>query len=150
VHHGNGTEAIFLEDPTVFYVSLHEQGLYPYTGPASERGQGEGEGATLNFPLPAGSDDAFALKTWDEWVAPALEAFQPEFLLISAGFDALACDPLGGLNWDAETFAGLTRRCVSLAERFCDGRIVSVLEGGYDPNGLAQAAIAHVEALGET
>jgi acetoin utilization deacetylase AcuC-like enzyme len=150
VHHGNGTEAIFLEDPTVLYVSLHEQGLYPYTGPAAERGQGAGEGATLNLPLPAGSDGAFALKTWDEWVAPALEAFQPEFLLISAGFDALASDPLGGLNWDTETFAGLTRHCVSLAERFSHGRIVSVLEGGYDPAGLARAAVAHVEALGET
>jgi acetoin utilization deacetylase AcuC-like enzyme len=97
--------------------------------------------------LPAGSDGAFALQTWDARAAPAIEAFQPEFLLISAGFDALASDPLGGLNWDAGTFAALTRRCVSLADRFCQGRIVSVLEGGYDPNGLARAAVAHVEAL---
>ncbi|MGC4017731.1 MAG: histone deacetylase [Luteolibacter sp.] len=147
VHHGNGTEAIFLEDPDVFYVSLHEQGLYPYTGPATEHGQGPGKGATLNLPLPFGTNGATALAAWDEFAAPALDAFQPEFLLVSAGFDALASDPIGGLRWDDDTFIALTERCVAIAEKWCGGRMVSSLEGGYDPPGLAAAALAHVAAL---
>lgn len=147
VHHGNGTEAIFLEDPSVLYLSLHEKDIYPHTGPASERGRGKGEGATLNIPLPGGSDGDFALTAWDAQITPALDAFQPEFLLISAGFDARAGDPIGGLRWSDETFAAMTRRCVAQAEKWCGGRIVSVLEGGYNPEGLASAAVAHVKAL---
>lgn len=147
VHHGNGTEAIFLEDPDVLYVSLHEQGLYPYTGPASEQGQGEGIGTTLNLPLPFASNGATALAAWDEFAAPALDAFRPEFLLISAGFDAHANDPIGGLLWTDETFEALTRRCVAFAETHCRGRIVSSLEGGYNPPALASASLAHVRGL---
>jgi acetoin utilization deacetylase AcuC-like enzyme len=147
VHHGNGTEAIFLEDPDVLYVSLHEQGLYPYTGPASEHGQGEGAGTTLNLPLPFASNGATALAAWDEFAAPTLETFQPEFLLISAGFDAHASDPIGGLLWTDDTFEALTRRCVAIAGKHCRGRIVSSLEGGYDPPALASAALAHVKGL---
>ncbi|MFD0893712.1 histone deacetylase [Luteolibacter ambystomatis] len=147
VHHGNGTEAIFLEDPDVFYVSLHEQGIYPYTGPATEHGQGAGKGTTLNLPLPSASNGETALAAWDEFAAPALDAFQPEFLLVSAGFDALASDPIGGLRWDTATFTALTERCVALAEKWCGGRMVSSLEGGYDPPALAAAALAHVRAL---
>lgn len=147
VHHGNGTEAIFLEDPDVFYVSLHELGIYPYTGPASEHGQGAGKGATLNLPLPFASHGTTALAAWDEFAAPALDTFQPEFLLISAGFDALASDPIGGLRWDNATFTVLTERCVAIAEKWSGGRMVSSLEGGYDPPGLAAAALAHVAAL---
>ena len=148
VHHGNGTEAIFIKDPTVLYVSLHEQGIYPHTGPASERGQGRGEGANLNIPLPSDSDGEVALKAWDEQITPAIDSFQPDFLLISAGFDARLDDPIGGLRWTDETFAAMTRRCVAHAEKWCGGRIVSVLEGGYNPQGLASAAVAHVKALG--
>ena len=148
VHHGNGTEEIFINDPSVFYVSLHERDIYPHTGPASERGQGPGDGATLNIPLPGDSDGEFALREWDGQITAAIDAFQPEFLLVSAGFDARVGDPIGGLRWTDETFAAMTRRCVALAGKWCGGRIVSVLEGGYNPAGLASAAIAHVKALG--
>lgn len=147
VHHGNGTEAIFIEDPSVLYISLHESGIYPFTGPAIERGRGDGEGATLNIPLPAHSDGELALKEWDQRITPAIDAFEPEFLLISAGFDARVDDPIGGLRWSDATFAEMTRRCVALAEKHCGGCIVSVLEGGYNPAGLASAAVAHVLAL---
>lgn len=147
VHHGNGTEAIFIQDPTVLYISLHERDIYPHTGPASETGQGPGKGATLNIPLPGDSDGELALQAWDAQVDPAIVAFQPEFLLISAGFDARVDDPIGGLRWSDETFAEMTRRCVALAGQGCGGRIVSMLEGGYNPQGLASAAVAHVKAL---
>ena len=147
VHHGNGTEAIFIEDPSVFYLSLHENNIYPHTGPAAERGQGKGEGANLNIPLPGASDGTLALEAWDAQITPAIDAFQPDFLLISAGFDARINDPIGGLLWADATFAAMTRRCVDLAEKWCGGKIVSVLEGGYNPAGLASAALAHVKAL---
>lgn len=149
VHHGNGTEEIFIEDPSVYYVSLHQSGIYPGTGPASQRGRGAGVGTTLNIPLPGGSGGDLALREWDKQITPALEDFKPEFLLISAGFDARENDPIGGLNWTDETFAQMTRRCLKLAEKSCDGRIVSLLEGGYNPAGLASAAVAHVKALAE-
>ncbi len=148
VHRGNGTEEIFAEDPGVFYVSLHELGSYPYTGPADFHGRGLGVGTTLNLPLPHGSGGDLALAAWDETAGPALDAFCPEFVLVSAGFDARENDPLGGLNWTDETFAALTRRTVALAETHAAGRLVSALEGGYNPPGLASAALAHVRALG--
>lgn len=147
VHHGNGTEEIFIEDPSVLYISLHESDIYPHTGAATEHGRGDGEGTTLNIPLPGGSDGDLALAAWDAQITPAIDAFKPEFILISAGFDARVDDPIGGLRWTDETFAAMTRRCVELAEKWCGGKIVSVLEGGYNPNGLASAAVAHVKAL---
>jgi acetoin utilization deacetylase AcuC-like enzyme len=149
VHHGNGTEEIFVEDPDVYYVSLHQERIYPFTGLAQQRGHGKGEGYTLNLPLPAASDGEVALKVWDERITPALDAFQPEFLLVSAGFDARENDPIGGLKWKDETFVAMTHRCVKLAEKHCKGRIVSMLEGGYYPPGLASASVAHVKALGD-
>lgn len=148
VHHGNGTEAIFIDDPTVLYISLHEENMYPYTGYASERGQGAGEGFNLNIPLPANSDGDLALREWTAQLEPAVDAFQPDFLLISAGFDARVDDPIGGLKWTDETFAEMTRRSKALARKWCGGRLVSALEGGYNPAGLASAALAHVRALG--
>ena len=148
VHHGNGTEAIFIADPTVLYVSLHQEAIYPYTGDASERGQGPGRGFNLNIPLAADSDGSLALREWASQLEPAVDAFQPEFLLISAGFDARLDDPIGGLRWSDDTFAEMTRRCVALADRWCGGKIVASLEGGYNPQGLASAAVAHVRALG--
>jgi acetoin utilization deacetylase AcuC-like enzyme len=148
VHHGNGTEAIFIEDPSVFYISLHEENMYPYTGYASERGQGAGEGFNLNIPLPGNSGGDVALSKWDAEIEPAINGFQPDFLLISAGFDARVDDPIGGLRWSDETFAEMTRRARDFAGKWCCGRLVSVLEGGYNPAGLASAALAHVRALG--
>lgn len=147
VHHGNGTEEIFIEDPDVLYVSLHEEHIYPYTGAASTHGRGPGLGLNLNLPLPRHSDGTLALAAWEARVTPALDAFKPEFVLISAGFDARVDDPIGGLRWDDETFAEMTRRCVRQARRWSHGRVVSVLEGGYNPQGLAAAAVAHVLAL---
>lgn len=147
VHHGNGTEDIFIEDPSVFYVSLHEDGNYPGTGPASERGRLGGEGFTLNIPLKHGSDGKTALQAWDTQITPTLDAFQPEFILISAGFDARVDDPVGGLAWTDATFVAMTQRCLALADRHAKGHIVSVLEGGYNPAGLASAAVAHIKAL---
>jgi acetoin utilization deacetylase AcuC-like enzyme len=147
VHHGNGTESVFLDDPSVLYISLHEQNIYPFTGLASEHGQGEGKGTNLNIPLPGNSDGSVALAAWDSQVEPAVNRFAPDFLLISAGFDARVDDPIGGLRWDDETFAEMTRRAVDLAEKFSEGRLISVLEGGYNPAGLARAALAHVTAL---
>lgn len=147
VHHGNGTEEIFLSDPSVLYVSLHEEHIYPYTGGAEMRGVGAGEGSTLNVPLPGNSGGEVALAAWDVRVAPVLARFAPEFVLVSAGFDAREGDPIGGLLWSDETFAELTRRCLRQARASAGGRLVSVLEGGYDPQGLASAALAHVRAL---
>lgn len=149
VHHGNGTEAIFIEDPNVLYVSLHQEHIYPFTGAANNRGQGRGEGANLNIPLPYRSGGDTALAAWDALITPAIDAFQPNFLLISAGFDTRTGDPIGGLEWTDETFAAMTRRCVAAAQRWCAGRMVSVLEGGYHPPGLAAAAVAHVMAMAE-
>ncbi|NLT70421.1 MAG: histone deacetylase [Verrucomicrobiaceae bacterium] len=147
VHHGNGTEDIFVEDAEVLYLSLHESGSYPGSGGAGDRGRGTGIGATVNLPLSRGSCGEIALAAWDETAGPALDRFQPEFVLVSAGFDARQGDPLGGLHWDDETFVRLTRRVVALAEKHAAGRVVSVLEGGYDPTGLASAAMAHVRAM---
>lgn len=147
VHHGNGTEAIFDQDPDVFYFSLHEQGIYPHTGDADYHGSGAGVGTTLNIPLPSGSGGELAIANWDEIAGPALDAFRPEFVLVSAGFDARKDEPISGLRWEDETFASLTKRVVALAEKHAKGRLVSVLEGGYNPEGLASAALAHVRAL---
>lgn len=147
VHHGNGTQDIFHDDPDVFYISTHEQGIYPYSGSATDRGSGNGEGRTLNIPLAGGTDGREALVAWDSQIAPALDAFRPEWLIISCGFDARRDDPVGGLEWTDETFAALTDRAVACALRHCHGRLVSVLEGGYNPEGLASAALAHVLAL---
>lgn len=148
VHHGNGTEEIFIEDPSVLYVSLHEKDNYPYTGHANETGIGGGKGFNLNIPLPGNSDGAIALAAWDAQITPAINDFKPDFILISAGFDARVHDPIGGLCWTDETFREMTVRCVLHANQHCDGKIISTLEGGYNPVGLASAAIAHVKALG--
>lgn len=147
VHHGNGTEEVFASDASVWFGSLHQQGIYPYTGDSCDTGIGAGRGFTCNVPLPAGSDGQLALRCWDELIEPRLRAFDPEFLLVSAGFDARIGDPLGGLAWQDDTYAGLTGRLVAIAEDCCRGRMVSVLEGGYEPDGLAQAVAAHLGAM---
>jgi acetoin utilization deacetylase AcuC-like enzyme len=147
VHHGNGTEEIFAADATVWFASLHQSGIYPFTGAAGYSGTGAGVGFTLNVPLPGGSNGELALERWDRLVDPALRKLDPDFLLVSAGFDARRGDPIGGLCWDDETFAELTRRCVAIAETHCHGRLVSVLEGGYAPAGLASAVAAHLSAM---
>jgi len=143
VHHGNGTEDIFKDDPTVFYASSHQMPLYPGTGSPSFVGVGN----ICNAALSAGSGGEEMRAAYTDRILPALEAFRPDFLLVSAGFDADYRDPLAGLNWHPEDFAWVTERLVDVAERVCEGRLVSMLEGGYDRHGLATGAAAHVEML---
>lgn len=143
VHHGNGTEDIFKDDPTVFYASSHQMPLYPGTGSPSFTGVGN----ICNAALPAGSGGKEMQAAYADRILPALEAFRPDFLLVSAGFDADYRDPLAGLNWHPEDFAWVTERLVDVADRVCEGRLISMLEGGYDRQGLATGAAAHVEML---
>lgn len=147
VHHGNGSEAIFLADPSVLFCSTHQAPHYPGTGSAAERGVGAGEGFTRNVPLPAGSGGADVLAAWQKQLLPAIETFAPQFVLISAGFDGRSGDPLGNFQLNDGDFAALTRLLLEVAERHASGRLVSVLEGGYDLPGLAAAAAAHMGAL---
>jgi acetoin utilization deacetylase AcuC-like enzyme len=149
VHHGNGTQAAFYSDPTVLYLSVHREAFYPGTGSRSERGEGEGVGYTINVPVPAGSGDAGYLKALRQELIPAAAAFRPDLVLISAGFDAHQADPLGGMNVTTAGFAEMTRLVRSIAEEHCQGRLVSVLEGGYNVESLAECVEAHVRALME-
>ncbi len=147
VHHGNGTQHIFDEDPCVFYASLHQYPFYPGTGAASERGRGAGEGATLNRPMVAGTGDSEWMGALEREVLPRLEAFAPEFVLVSAGFDGHRFDPLGGCNLSVDGYRALTRLALELAGRCAHGRVVSLLEGGYDLDALGACVHAHVEEL---
>ena len=149
VHHGNGTQAMTYADPTVLYFGIHQYPFYPGTGAAEEKGEGEGLGFTVNVPLPAGSGDAEYRKAFEEVLAPAARRFRPDFVLISAGFDAHANDPIGGMKVTAGGFADLTRIVRRVAAASARGRIVSVLEGGYDLKGLAASVEAHLRALME-
>ncbi len=144
VHHGNGTQAAFEADPSLFFASVHQWPLYPGTGDPSETGVGN----IVNATVAAMADRA----TWRaafESLMPRLDDFAPDLILISAGFDAHARDPLAQQSLEAEDFAWATRAIVSLARSRCGGRVVSSLEGGYDLEGLGQSALAHVRALGE-
>jgi acetoin utilization deacetylase AcuC-like enzyme len=147
VHHGNGTQHSFEADGSVFYASLHQSPLYPGTGAASERGTGDGEGATLNRPMAAGTGDVEWLGELERAVLPALEDFAPEFLILSAGFDAHRDDPLSGTEVTVEGYRKMTEDVVDLARRCAGGRIVSALEGGYNLDSLARSVRAHVEVL---
>ncbi len=147
VHHGNGTQHLFEEDPSVFYASLHQFPHYPGSGAERERGHGDGEGTTLNCPQPAGSGDVEWLGALEQRILPALEAFDPDWLLISAGFDAHERDPLSSTRVSTGAFRTMTRLALDFARGRCGGRVVSVLEGGYDLEGLAASARVHVEEL---
>ena len=148
VHHGNGTEAIFYDDPSVLYISLHQDDLYPEgAGTLEHRGAGAGEGHTVNVPLPAGTGDAGYLLAWDEVIAPRLASFAPDLLLISAGQDPAASDPLGRMSVTADGFRALTHRAGSAAERHCQSRIAVALEGGYSLEHSPFCNLAIVEEL---
>jgi acetoin utilization deacetylase AcuC-like enzyme len=149
VHHGNGTQASFYDDPTVFYFSAHQSPFYPGTGGADEKGEGKGLGFTLNVPLPADSGDAEYIKAFEERLKPAAAAFQPDFVLISAGFDAARDDLLGRMNLTPGGYAQLTRIVKAIAQQYCRGRLVSVLEGGYNLEALAASVEAHLRVLME-
>ncbi len=143
VHHGNGTEAIFLDDPSVFFASSHQMPLYPGTGDPSVTGVGN----VVNVPLAAGAGGEELKVAWEGKIIPALEAFKPEILFISAGFDGHADDPLAGLNLVEADYRWITERLAGFAADFCDGRLVSTLEGGYDLDALGRSVAAHVSAL---
>ncbi len=147
VHHGNGTQDIFWHDPRVFYLSLHQMPLFPGTGAATEIGAGEGEGMTLNVPLAAGTGPAAYLDAFQEALARVAGDFHPDFILISAGYDALAVDPLGGLLLEPATYHLMTHRVMAWADEICGGRVVAVLEGGYHPRGTGLAVVATLRAL---
>lgn len=150
VHHGNGTQAVFYDDPSVFFVSLHQSPLWPGTGMASERGTGDGRGFTLNVPIRPATTEAEYLTRFENEVLPPLRDFKPEFLLISAGFDAHRDDPLADLRLTESGFATMTRLLNGISTEFCQGRTISLLEGGYNLSALQASVIAHVQALSES
>jgi acetoin utilization deacetylase AcuC-like enzyme len=143
VHHGNGTQAIFEHDRRVLFASSHQLPLYPGTGASDETGDGN----IVNAPLPPDAGSALFRVAWTERLLPAVDAFKPQLLMISAGFDAHRLDPLAQLQLDAADFTWITEELVALAKRHCGGRIVSTLEGGYDLAALAESSVAHVGAL---
>ena len=148
VHHGNGTQAIFYDDPSVLFCSLHQDDLYPVgSGALDQAGEGEGAGSTVNVPLPAGCADAGYLLAWDRVIEPALAAFAPDLLLISAGQDPAASDPLGRMSVTADGFRALTERATASAERHTGGRLAVTLEGGYSLEQAPFCNLAIVEAL---
>lgn len=149
VHHGNGTQDIFYKDGSVFYFSLHQSPLYPGTGAASEIGYGNGRGTTMNVPLPAGAGRREVFSAFESDLFPVMDSFRPDMIFISAGFDSRIGDPLGGMTLTDDDFADMTHMMISLAKQYAQGRIVSVLEGGYNLGGMAAAVTAHVKALTE-
>ena len=144
VHHGNGSQAIFWADRTVMYCSTHEMPLYPGTGSLSERGEHDN---IVNAPLRAGDGGAEFREAFETLILPRLQDFRPDFIVISAGFDAHMRDPLANLNLSEADFGWATRKIMEVADTSADGRVVSVLEGGYDLEGLARSVAAHVTAL---
>jgi acetoin utilization deacetylase AcuC-like enzyme len=147
VHHGNGTQDIFYEDGSVLFVSTHQSPLYPFTGHAEETGSGKGKGSTLNFPFPARTGMSRIGSAFTDHILPALDRFKPDVIFISAGFDSRIDDPLGQFRLTDEDFVMLTRHLIEAAKAHCDGRLISVLEGGYNLHGLASAVTAHVGSL---
>ena len=147
LHHGNGTQDIFYDDDSVFYFSTHQWPMYPGTGLPNETGTGRGLGTTLNCPVPAGAGRREIVGAFRQQLLPAANSFKPDLVVISAGFDARIEEPLGGLTLTDEDFVDLTAICLSVAAEHASGRVVSVLEGGYNLAGLASAATAHCGAL---
>ncbi|MDP1840774.1 MAG: histone deacetylase family protein [Reyranella sp.] len=144
VHHGQGTQAVVAPDPRLFYASTHQSPLYPGTGSPRERGLA---GNVVNVPLAAGSGSTEFRAAWSERILPALDAFAPQLVIVSAGFDAHRDDPLAGLNVETADFVWLTEELLAIADRHAKGRLVSALEGGYDLDALARSVVAHVQAL---
>jgi len=147
VHHGNGTQDIFYEDGSVFFFSTHQWPWYPWSGSEEEIGEGGGRGTTLNAPLPAGSGDKELIDAFENKLHPQADKFKPDFVIISAGFDSRIKDPLGRFRVTDDGFRRLTQIMLHIAADHADGRLISVLEGGYNLKGLAQAVPAHVETL---
>ena len=147
VHHGNGTQRTFYEDPAVLYASTHQFPYYPGTGTADEVGAGPGRGFTLNLPLEAGTTDGPFRQAFQSHVVPRLESFRPDIVLVSAGFDAHALDPLGGLRVSTEGYAAVVRMLADAAGRLCEGRMALVTEGGYHLGALRECLDAAMDVL---
>ena len=146
VHHGNGTQDLLWDESRILFTSTHQMPLYPGTGAATQTGAHHN---ILNYPLAEGCSTNTMKAAYDGTILPAIDAFEPDLILISAGFDAHKNDPLAGLEWQVEDFRWLTGRICDLADRHCNGRIVSTLEGGYDLDALTASVAAHVETLME-
>jgi acetoin utilization deacetylase AcuC-like enzyme len=149
VHHGNGTQHSFEEDPSVLYVSTHQYPFYPGTGAYYEEGTGRGRGATLNCPMPAGSTNREYEQAFLERILPKIDHFRPEFVILSAGFDAHREDPLAQMELTTEFYGWMSERMMEMADRHADGRIVSVLEGGYNLKYLPLCVAEHLAVLSE-
>lgn len=148
-HHGNATQNAFYDDPTVLFFSSHDWHAYPGTGDPSLQGEGDGTGLSINVHLDCGSTDKDMLTAWDQKLLPAAAKFEPDFIVISAGFDSRKEDTLGCFDVTDDAFTRMTRTTMDVASSYCGGRIVSLLEGGYNVDGLAKAVAAHVGALVE-
>ena len=149
VHHGNGTQHTFEADPSVLFISAHQYPFYPGTGAYSETGTGRGRGATLNCPVPAGSNDKDYEALFMEKILPCIDEFGPEIIIISAGFDAHKADPLGQVRLSTACYGWMTRRVMEMADKHADGRIISALEGGYNLNVLPRCVAEHLSALND-
>jgi acetoin utilization deacetylase AcuC-like enzyme len=147
VHHGNGTQDIFYDDPTVFFLSLHQAPHFPGTGSEDQTGKGEGEGFTLNVPMPAGISRESYRTRFREALEESATRLTPDFVLVSSGFDCLAGDPLGGFLLEPEDLYGMAGEVVMLADAQCGGRVVAVLEGGYEPSQVGAASVSVIRAL---
>lgn len=147
VHHGNGTQHIFYDDPTVLYLSCHQYPHYPGTGAPTEVGVGMGRGATVNVGLPAGAGNAEYRAAFDQVLAPALRRFRPDILLVSAGFDAHVDDPLASMRVTRDGYASMARILRRVADEVCEGRVVCALEGGYALDALAGSVVALLDAF---
>lgn len=147
VHHGNGTQDAFYATDQVLYCSLHQSPLYPGTGSKNETGIGAGSGFTLNVPVPPGNGDDVYIRLFEEVMVPRIRQYQPQLVLVSAGFDAHAADPLANMRVTEQGFAMLAQRVTDLADAFARGRLVSILEGGYDPQGLGRSVAAVLDVF---
>ncbi len=143
VHHGNGTQDEFYKEKDVLFISTHQYPFYPGTGSMDEVGEGEGKGYTLNIPMKRGSDDSDIKRVFETLVLPKIIEYEPELILISAGFDAHKLDPLGGLEFSTSVYEWMTIQIVNIASQYCNGRIISFLEGGYSLEALADSVEAH-------
>jgi len=147
VHHGNGTQHIFENDSTVMYASTHQYPFYPGTGATEENGIGDGKGATINYPLNYGAGDDIFIDIFDNSLSDKILKYNPDLIIVSAGFDAHIKDPIGGLNVTTKGFFDISNTIVKLAEEVCDGKIISSLEGGYNLKALAESVAAHLKSL---
>ncbi len=146
VHHGNGTQQIFYEDPSVLFVSLHQSPLFPGTGSRGETGSSHGDGTTINYPLPPGSDGEIYRQVW-QLVGEQVRVFKPQLILLSAGYDAHAQDPLASMQLGAADYADLVADAKKWADELCDGKLVAILEGGYNLQALSESVVATIKVL---